>query len=471
MRFWNVFWEAWKNRHTMGDEHQTRELAAFLPAALEIQHAPPNPLAKWLVRTLITLFTLAVIWAAFGEVNIVASAEGKIIPSSRVKQIQPLEKAVVKAILVTEGQTVEQGQALIELDSALTNADENRLSSEQHSAELQLAIKQGLLQLLERTDQQNKAKVTFDTIDFQCPETATESERRLHKKQLWQQWQQYQAQRHNLQSNLIETTAQQAGSKALINKFKQTLPIISKRASTMKGLYDKKLIAETEYLLLEQQRIEQTQDLVAERHRLKQLKASENGIKEQLNTLTAQTKGDTLTQMTDLQRQLSSLQEELIKATDLNAKQILYAPVSGQVQELTINTVGGVVMEAQQLMLIVPNEEQLEVEVFLENQDIGFVHEGMDAEIKIHTFPFTKYGMIDGEITTISNDATVDEQRGLIYGMHLLMKKSTIMVDKREVRLMPGMAVTAEVKTGTRRIIEFFLAPLLRYKQESIRER
>lgn len=303
---------------------------------------------------------------------------------------------------------------------------------------------------------------------FQSPKTATVLERQPHKHLLWQQ---YQAQRNNLESNLIETTAQQGGSKALISKLEQTLPIISKRASTMKGLYDKQLIAETEYLVLEQQRIEQTQDLAAERQRLKQLQAAENGINEQLNTLTAQTKGDTLTQMTDLQRQLSSLQEELIKATDLNAKQILYAPVSGQVQELAINTIGGVVMEAQQLMLIVPNEEQLEVEVFLENQDIGFVHEGMAAEIKIHTFPFTKYGMIDGEIITISNDATVDEQRGLIYGMHLLMKKNTIMVDNREVRLMPGMAVTAEVKTGTRRIIEFFLAPLLRYKQESIRER
>ena len=109
--------------------------------------------------------------------------------------------------------------------------------------------------------------------------------------------------------------------------------------------------------------------------------------------------------------------------------------------------------------------------MFLENKDIGFVQEGMAAEIKIHTFPFTKYGLIDGEITTISDDATIDEQRGLIYGMHLLMKKNTIFVKGKEVRLMPGMAVTAEVKTGERRIIEFFLAPLLRYKDESIRER
>jgi len=194
-------------------------------------------------------------------------------------------------------------------------------------------------------------------------------------------------------------------------------------------------------------------------------------VKHQLQTLTAQTTSQTLQDMTEVQRQIASLDEELTKATDLNNKQILYAPVEGQVQELAINTVGGVVTEAQQLMLIVPSEEQLEVEVFLENKDIGFVHEGMPAELKIHTFPFTKYGVIDGEVTTVSDDATVDEQRGLIYGMHLLMKKNTIWVDNKEVRLMPGMAVTAEVKTGTRRIIEFFLAPLLRHGNESLRER
>ncbi|OEG75266.1 hypothetical protein BEL05_02090 [Shewanella colwelliana] len=95
----------------------------------------------------------------------------------------------------------------------------------------------------------------------------------------------------------------------------------------------------------------------------------------------------------------------------------------------------------------------------------------MTAEIKIHTFPFTKYGIIDGEVTSVSNDATVDEQRGLIYGMRLKMKQSTIMVEGKEIKLMPGMAVTAEVQTGKRRIIEFFMAPLLRYRQESIRER
>lgn len=106
-----------------------------------------------------------------------------------------------------------------------------------------------------------------------------------------------------------------------------------------------------------------------------------------------------------------------------------------------------------------------------ENKDIGFVHEGMSDEIKIHTFPFTKYGVIDAEVTTVSDDATIDEKRGLIYRMKLRMAKNTLWVESKEVRLQPGMEVTAEMQTGERRIIEFFMAPLLRYKDESIRER
>lgn len=470
MRAFAVFWDAWKNRHKMGDDNHTRDLAAFLPAALEIQNAPANPLAKWLSRTLIVLFTLAVIWAAVGEVNIVSSAEGKIIPSSRVKQIQPHEKAVVKAILVSEGQHVEKGQALIELDGALTGADETRLESELYSANLTLAINTALFELLTQTEEIQQ-RIQLSSITFELANNATEQENEFHKQLLWQQWLHYTTQKQGLMNGHNKNEEEQASTQEILKKYQQTLPIIERRTENMYDLYQQGVVSEAEYLELKQQRIELTQDYAAEEHRLEQLKAAETEINEQLKTLAAQTQTETLTQITELTRQVASLEQELAKASDLHNKQILYAPVSGQVQELSVTTIGGVVTQAQELMLIVPDGEQLEVEVFLENKDIGFVFEGMDAEIKIHTFPFTKYGLIEGEITSISDDATVDEERGLIYGMHLLMKQNTIQVDKRLVKLMPGMEVTAEIKTGKRRILEFFMAPLLRYKEESIRER
>jgi membrane fusion protein, hemolysin D len=468
-----IFKDAWLNRDKLGDDNKTRELAAFLPAALEIQEAPPNPIARWLMWSLLALMLIIILWASLGHVNIVASAEGKIIPSSRVKQIQPLEKAVVKKILVSEGQYVDAGQALIELDSTLTQADQQRLSGELQSAGLKLAVSDALMALLELSAKQQQA-LEFSSLVLTTTttiSTASEYDFILHKRLLWQQWQQYRAQKLTLQSTLAKTQAEQAAIREVISKLEQTLPIMVKRTATMKALYSKSYASETDYLELEQERIQQTQDLAAERQRLNQLAAEKNEVQQQIKGLEAQTSATLLADMAESQRQIATLQEELTKASDLNAKQILYSPVSGQVQELAVNTIGGVVIEAQQLMLIVPDEQQLEVEVFLENKDIGFVHEGMLAEIKIHTFPFTKYGIIDGEVSTISDDATVDEQRGLIYGMHLLMKTNTIIVNGKEVRLMPGMAVTAEMQTGKRRIIEFFLAPLLRHRQEGLRER
>lgn len=462
--------DAWRNRDKLGDANQTRELAAFLPAALEIQASPPNPLARWLAWGGLTLVVIVIAWALLGHVNIVASAEGKIIPSSRVKQVQPLEKGVVKTLLVSEGEYVKQGQALIELDATLTQANKKRLESELNSAKLRLAVNQALLRLIENADQPISSS-SIDATVLALPANTSTQDATLNTSLLRQQWLQFQSQLQVLRSSLAKTRAEQAATQEIITKLEQTLPIAAKRAATLKNLNGKHFVSENDYLTAEQERIQQAQDLAAERQRLKQLHAAEIEVREQINLHRAQSGSTLLTEITDLQRQIATLEEEFIKASDIDAKQVLYAPVAGRVQDLAANTIGGVVTAAQQLMLVVPDEEQLEVEVFLENKDIGFVHEGMSAEIKIHTFPFTKYGVIDAEIINVSDDATVDEQRGLIYRMQLRMAKNTIWVDGKEVRLQPGMAVTAEVQTGKRRIIEFFLAPLLRAKSESIRER
>jgi hemolysin D len=299
----------------------------------------------------------------------------------------------------------------------------------------------------------------------------SQDELQLHRQLLLQQWLQYNAQLQSLNSGLLQNGAEQAAIKEIITKLKLTLPLVQKRSRLLKGLLKEKLVAETEYLQTAQERIQIQQDLAAERQRLKQLQAVVGDLKQQINLHHAQTGSGILSEITEQQRQLAILTEELIKARDNSAKQIIYAPVAGRVQELMVNTIGGVVTAAQQLMLIVPITQTLEAEVFLENKDIGFVFNNMDAEIKIHTFPFTKYGVINATISNVSNDATIDEKQGLIYKMQLQLAKNTIQVNGKTVNLMPGMAVTAEVQIGERRIIEFFLAPLLKGKQEALRER
>lgn len=435
----------------------------FLPAALEIQHTPPHPLARCLAMSLVVFFTLAAMWSCIGEIDVVAIAEGKIIPSMRVKQIQPLEKGMVETIFVHEGQTVKAGDALIALDRTGSLAGRERLANELQKNEETLAREQAFLTLLE------SGKL------YQQPLTT------LQNALLEQQWQQYRAQVAVLSSQHDNRSAEKQANNEIIRKLKATLPIVSKRVADLKMLSDKKLVAVNQYLEQEELRINQQQDLAAAIAHDMQLAAAITESEQQIAALTAQTLAETLSKISDAERQTKSVREQFIQAKDFDAKQILYAPVDGQVKDLAINTVGGVVLEAQQLMLIVPNEVQLEVEAWLPNQDIGFVQENDKAIIKVHTFPFTKYGTIDAVVTRISDDAissekqlgekSTKEKSDLVFGMSLLMAKNTLLIDEREVKLMPGMQVTAEIITGQRRLIEYFLAPLQQHVSESVRER
>lgn len=178
-----------------------------------------------------------------------------------------------------------------------------------------------------------------------------------------------------------------------------------------------------------------------------------------------------LAELTDAKRRGQGLSQETIKATQRNQLQRLTAPVDGVVQQLAVHTIGGVVTPAQQLMVIVPQEEGIEVEAVITNRDIGFVREGQAAEVKIDAFPYTKYGAIDAELVNLSNDAVPDEKLGLIYTARVLLKQSAIRVEEKMINLSPGMSVTVEVKTGKRRLIEYVLSPLMQYADESVRER
>lgn len=469
--FFQLLMDAWRERATLGDGTKQQNLSEFMPAALELQESPPNPLVRWLAWILVALFLLTFIWACIGKVDVVASAEGKIIPSSRVKQIQPLTKGFVKAIHVKEGQYVNQGDALIELDRTITAADQSRMQQELYNASLNLAGAEALQHFLTDKSPSNIKSSTGIQLNVPADLKPTEIELLLHQQKTWEQWQQYQAQLSSLHSGLKKVQSEKVANRETIKKLQQTLPMISKRAQALESLYAKNMASEAEYLELEQQRIERVQDLAAQQQVQQQLDAAINEAQQQINALKSDTLSKLLAQIADSRNQIATITEELVKARDMNDKQILYAPVSGYVQQLAVNTIGGVVTEAQQLMIVVPEEESLEVQVMLGNQDIGFVERDMPAEIKVHTFPFTKYGLIDATVTHISDDAVIDEKLGLVYTMHLKMHKSTIRVEAKDVKLIPGMAVTAEVKTTQRRVIEYFLSPLLRYQQESIRER
>jgi len=149
----------------------------------------------------------------------------------------------------------------------------------------------------------------------------------------------------------------------------------------------------------------------------------------------------------------------------------LTAPIAGYIQQLSVHTIGGVVTAAQTLMVIVPIDNAIEAEVWLENKDVGFVNPGQEATVKIETFPYSRYGTIKGSVQTVSSDAVSDEKKGLIFHSQIALAKNSIQIENKTVNLSPGMAVTVEIKTGKRRLIEYFLSPLIQYTSESLKER
>ncbi|HSH30408.1 MAG TPA: HlyD family type I secretion periplasmic adaptor subunit [Thiohalobacter sp.] len=429
----------------------------FLPAALEIQERSPSPLGRAIVWTLMIFCTLAIAWAVIGRVDIVTSAQGKIVPSGRVKVIQPQELGRIEAIHVREGQQVAAGDLLIELDTTSTRADQTRLESELQAAERERARLAALLALLEGRMDLDQARAGL---------AAPQDKARLRA-----EWESYQARQAALSSARRSRNAEAAAIDQNIAKLESTLPLIAKRAAATKRLVDRSLAAETTWLELEQQRIEQRQDLAVLREQRRSRLATIEELEQQSRTERAEFRNETMARHEERLVKVTGLRQELNKAASRNRRQQLRAPVDGVVQELDVHTLGGVVTPAQELMKLVPRNESMEVRAWIANRDVGFVRKGQPAEIKIETFPFTRYGVIDAEILDVSSDAVEDERRGLVYAARVLMRSTTIQVNGRQMNLTPGMAVTVEVKTGTRRLIEFLLAPLLKYADEGLRER
>lgn len=460
-RYGEAFRHAWQHRLDMQAPHRLPHEVQFLPAALSLQETPVSPAPRVAMWLLIAFAALALMWAIFGHIDVVATAQGKIVPNDRTKTIQPIETANVKAIHVTDGQFVKAGEVLIELDATTALADKNRVLVDLTSAQLQVARGRAML-----------AAIDGGTIPtLQHPAHVDEAKFHESQRLLSGQHGEYMAKLSRIEAEIARREAELRSTQELVRKLEQTVPIVRQRAQDFKNLVDQNFVSKHGYLEREQARIEQEADLANQRSRMKEIEAALREARGQRLEMIAETKRLSLDSITDGQQKVAALEQELLKADSRGKLMQLTAPVDGTVQQLAVHTVGGVVTPAQLLMVIVPHDNPLEVEAFIENKDIGFVKPGQDAEVKVETFQYTKYGTIHAKVSSVSHDAISDEKRGLIYSTRVKMERSTINVDGAKVALSPGMAVSVEIKTGKRRIIEYFLSPLMQYGDESLRER
>jgi hemolysin D len=461
-----------------GEKHEL----AFLPAALEIVETPPSPIGRSIGATIIALFCLALIWASFGHVDIVASAPGKIVPSGRVKLIQPFETGVVRAIHIHDGQNVKAGDVLIELDPTMTTAEGEHIKNDLVAAQLDIARLRAAL-----SDGDNPQR------EFHPPAGASPALVNMQREFLARQIEEHRAKIASLDRQRAQKEAERATTAATIEKLGASSPLIQQRVDIRKYLADKELGSRLTYLETLQQLTENEKDLVVQQSRMQEADAAIAAITESRAQADAEFHRTLFGELAEAERKAGGLADDLAKAEQRTKLQLLTAPVDGVVQQLSVHTIGGVVTPAQQLAVVVPADAVLEVEAMVSNRDIGFVHPGQDAQIKVDTFNFTRYGLLHGRVVSVSPDAMVretpqdknnnDKTKGadsessepkgqeFVYSARISLDRTQIQVDGVVTNLSPGMAVTVEIGTGSRAVISYLLSPLLRYQHESMHER
>jgi hemolysin D len=423
---------------------------------------------------------IAVGWSVLGRVDIIATAPGRVIPTGKTKVVQPFETGVVRKIRVSDGANVAEGDVLVEMDSTANEADETRLNRDLAQDRLDIARLTALL--------------AGDADGFTPPTDAGESLIATARRHMEEQAAEQEAKLAGLDRQVAQKRAEVAEVSASIEKIEATLPLVKGqrdiRDAAMK-IDGGKLL----FLQAEQQYVELAHELLVQHHRRTQTNEAISALERQRAQAVAEYKKSLLSDLAKAKGQANEHGEEARKAAQKRELQTLRAPVSGTVQQLAVHTVGGVVTPAQPLMVIVPKEAQLEIEATLANKDIGFVHPGQVVEVKVETFNFTRYGLIHGTVTSVSRDVVApdinasdsrngrghdadipkDEQerqsKQPAYVAHISLAQTTIDTEEGVTPLEPGMAVTAEIKTGQRRVIEYLLSPVLRYRHEAIRER
>jgi hemolysin D len=388
---------------------------------------------------------------------------------------------VVRFIRVEDGQAVKAGDVLIELDPTVNAAERDHLHNDLLAEQLNIARLRAVL-----------ASGDDPAAEFTPPAGADPALVRTQRQLLLNQVAEHRAKIAALASQQAQKEAEQATTAATIHKLETLIPVIQPRVDIRKTLMDKQLGSTLTYFETLQLLVEQQQELSVQKSHLHEAEAAAAAIRETSRQAGAEYRHALSDELAKAEQKANGLAQDLIKAEQKTRLQVLTAPVDGVVQQLAVHTVGGVVTPAQALLVVVPSDSRLEIEAMVSNRDIGFVQPGQQAEIKIDTFNFTRYGLLHGEVLSVSQDAIVRDQpqdrsndRGsgtqndssepkgqeLNYSARISLGRTQMQIDDRKVNLSPGMAVTVEIKTGSRTILSYLSSPLLRYRQETLRER
>ncbi len=430
---------------------QTKDKHEFTPLLVEIEERPTSPLGRSLLWALLAFITIGLLWLFLAKIDIVVSARGKVVPDGEIKTLQPVETGVISSILITEGQHVKKGQVLMEIDPSVTESD--------------LESKQQNLSLLELENDRLNALINDRPFipNPACKDTAAISTQQLMYTSTKSA---YDQQRQVIQEQIRQNDEATQTAKADKSRLKQLLSSAREREARLKEVLD--IIARRDYEDAKNQRVEYQEQLAMKEHVISQSNGKQHELNQQLKLTTQEYRNKLLTELTQKSKEATALRTEVQTIAFRHAKQHITAPVDGYIGKLLVHTVGGVVTPAEKLVTLIPKDVPLIIKATVQNQDIGFITKGMDVAVKIDTFDFQKYGLINGKVKHIADDAIEDEKLGPVYEIAITPTNTTLKVEGKLLPITAGMSVTAELKVGKRRVIEFFIYPMIKYLDEGL---
>jgi len=461
-----------------GGDQASRNRREFLPAALEVIETPASPTGRAMALAIGGFFVIAVLWSCFGKVDIITTASGRLLPIGKTKLIQPLDAGVVHAIDVQDGDHVHAGQVLIELDPTDAGADKDRLVHDLALAELDVAR----LNALKRAAETGGAPASLIV-----PPGASADDRAQVEAALRSQIATQAAKISSFDEQIAQHRAEEQEIGSTIDKINASLPMLRQKRRLNQDLRDQGYGTSFAYLDAQQAVSDAERDLPVEMARGQQARAAAASLASQRAQAAAEYQEGILADLAKAEEKDNELTQDLVKARQKSAATQLVAPTDGVAEDLAVHTVGGVVTPAQQLLVVVPDGAGLTVEAQLANRDVGFVHPGQDVSIKVETFDFTHYGFVHGKVIAVSRDtvspppaatyaaapdtAPVNPNQSPGYVARIALSRADMDIDGHRQPLTPGMAVTAEIKTGRRTIIDYLLSPLVRRTSEALHER
>lgn len=442
------------------------EALDFAPGLLSIQESPPARLPRAVMYTVAVLFVILLFWAIFGRLDIIASAEGRLVPETYIKIVQPSDAGIVQEILVREGEQVQQGQVLMRMDTQLARADAKTIANDLALRSLQLRRIDAELTDTPLTREQGDPEDLFRQI---------ESQYRDHL-------QSYADVREQAQQALKRAQREYDSATEVLTKLQQITPILKQQADSYADMGRDGYVSQMTVQDRKRDYLEKSQDLRAQRATVASLEAAVNQAGKQLDQIASKYRSDLQNERVEAGGQHRKLEQDWLKQEHKTGLLELKAPQAGVVKDIATHTIGTVVSPGTVLLTIVPEHEPLVAEIMIRNEDVGFVYPHQQVKVKLAAYPFDEYGMLDGEVTRIQADSDSDAQARdsandrqapptLSYKAIVSLNSQILEAEGRRMKLVPGMQVVAEINQGSRTVMKYLLSPVRKTLDESGRER